>query len=195
VNLGIAAIVFGLIFVAELPDKTMIATIVLSSRHRALPVFTGAAGAMVVNSAVAVGAGRLLELLPRRAVEGVVTALFAGGAFYLLVSKEKVEEAEGEREAGKVLTSRRVALTTFAVIVVAEIGDITQILTANLAAHYRDPWAVFVGATVALVTVMGVGVVGGRVLLRVMPLAAIRKVSGLILVGFAVYSGVTLATS
>lgn len=62
---------------AELPDKTMIATIVLSSRSRPLPVWIGAALAMVVNAAVAVLAGRLLELLPHRWVEAVVAALFA----------------------------------------------------------------------------------------------------------------------
>ena len=80
-NFTIVAITFGFIFVAELPDKTMIATIVMSSRYRPLPVLIGAASAMVVNSAVAVLAGRLLELLPHRWVEAVVALLFAGGRF------------------------------------------------------------------------------------------------------------------
>ena len=194
-NLGIAAIAFGLIFVAELPDKTMIAAIVLSSRNRPLPVMTGAGAAMVVNSAVAVAAGRLLELLPHRALEAVVTALFAGGALYLLLTREEREEEEGEREAAQVRSARRVALTTFAVIVVAEIGDITQILTANLVARYHDPWAVFVGSALALVIVMAIGVLAGRVLLQILPLAVIRKVGGVVLVGFAAYGVVTLATS
>ena len=193
-SLGIIAVVFGIIFVAELPDKTMIATLVMSSRAAPLPVFVGAAAAMVVNSAVAVGAGRLLQLLPHRAVEGVVTALFAAGALYLLVTKEEAAEDEGEHEAERIQSARRVALTAFVVIVVAEIGDITQILTANLTARYHDPWAVFIGSAVALVAVMGVGVVGGRALLRVLPLGVIRKAAGVVLAGFAVYSGVSLAT-
>ena len=96
------AVTFGLIFVAELPDKTMIATIVLASRHRALPVWIGAAAAMLVNSAVAVGAGRLLELLPHRAVDGVVAGLFAAGALYLHPRREAEAEAEGETEAAQV---------------------------------------------------------------------------------------------
>jgi Ca2+/H+ antiporter, TMEM165/GDT1 family len=192
-ELSVVAVTFGLIFVAELPDKTMIATIVLASRHRPLPVFIGAASAMVVNSAVAVGAGRLLELLPHRAVEGVVAALFAAGALYLLVTREVKAETKGEEDARRATTDRNVALTAFGVIVLAELGDLTQILTANLAAHYHRPWSVFLGAVVALVSVMAIGVIGGRALLRVMPLVLIRKVAGTLLAGFAVYAAVQTA--
>jgi len=194
VNLSILAITFGLIFVAELPDKTMIATIVMSSRYRPLPVWIGAALAMIVNSAVAVVAGRLLELLPHRWVEAVVAVLFAGGALYLILVQESTEAQEGEAEAEQVRSDRRVALGAFTVIVVAELGDLTQILTANLVARYHNPWSVFVGSATALVTVMGVGVIGGRVLLRVLPLATIRKVAGVILAGFAIFTAVQAAT-
>ena len=194
-SLSVLAITFGLIFVAELPDKTMIAAIVMSSRYRPLPVWIGAAVAMVVNAALAVAAGRLLELLPRRAVEAVVGALFAAGALYLLLVNEQVEERQGEEEADKVRSGRRVALGAFAVIVVAELGDLTQILTANLVARYHDALSVFVGSATALVLVMGIGVVGGRVLLRVLPLATIRRVAGVILAGFAIFSVVQVATS
>ncbi len=192
-NLTILAITFGLIFVAELPDKTMIATIVMSSRYRPLPVWTGAAAAMVVNAAVAVLAGRLLELLPHRWVEAVVAALFAAGALYLMLVKESAEEREGDEEADQLRSGRRVALGAFTVIVVAELGDLTQILTANLVARYHSPWSVFVGSATALVTVMGIGVIGGRVLLRVLPLATIRRVAGVILAGFAIFTAVQAA--
>ena len=190
---SIIAVTFGIIFVAELPDKTMIATIVLASKHRAMPVWIGAAAAMVFNSALAVGAGRLLELLPHRAVESVVAALFAAGSLYLLLTREATAEHEGEQKAAAVTSDRHVALTAFGVIIVAELGDLTQILTANLAAHYHQPWSVFVGASLALVTVMAIGVVGGRALLRVLPLGVIRKVAGVILAGFAIYAAVETA--
>jgi putative Ca2+/H+ antiporter (TMEM165/GDT1 family) len=195
VNLTILLITFGVIFVAELPDKTMIAAIVLSSRYRPLPVWIGAAFAMVVNSAVAVLAGRLLELLPHRWVEGAVAALFAGGSLYLLLVKEEVERRVGEQEAERARPGHRIALGAFVVIVLAELGDLTQILTANLVARYHSPLSVFVGSATALVTVMGVGVIGGRALLRVLPLATIRKVAGVILAGFAIFSIVQVATS
>jgi putative Ca2+/H+ antiporter (TMEM165/GDT1 family) len=192
-DLAVVAVTIGVIFVAELPDKTMIATIVLASRHRPLPVFIGAAAAMVVNSAVAVAAGRLLELLPHRAVETAVTILFAAGSLYLLLTREVSAIREGEEEAAAVRSDTRVALAAFGVIIVAELGDLTQILTANLAAHYHQPWSVFLGSAVALVVVMGIGVLGGRALLRVLPLGVIRKIAGAVLAGFAVYSAVQVA--
>ena len=148
---------------------------------------------MVINSAVAVGAGRLLELLPHRVLGAIVAALFAAGALYLFLTGEPSEHA-GERKAAKPRTSSHVVLASLAVILVAELGDLTQVLTANLAAHYHQPWSVFLGACLALVTVVGIGVVSGRALLRVLPLGVIRKAAGLILAGFAVYSAVAAAT-
>ncbi len=192
-DLTVVGLTFGVIFVAELPDKTMIATIVLASRHRPLPVWIGAAAAMLVNSAVAVGAGRLLQFLPHRAVEAVVTTLFAAGSLYLLLTRETAVAREGEEQAEKIVSDRHIALASFAVIVVAELGDLTQILTANLAAHYHQPWSVFVGAAAALIIVMGIGVIGGRALLRVLPLGVIRKIAGTLLAGFAVYAAVQTA--
>ena len=57
--LELFATVFGVIFVAELPDKTALAALVLATRHRPLPVWLGASLALTVQSAVAVGAGSL----------------------------------------------------------------------------------------------------------------------------------------
>ena len=82
--------------------------------------------------------------------------------------------------------------TAFVVIFVGEFGDLTQILTANLAAKYHDPVSVFVGAFAALVAVGALGAFGGRVLQKVLPLAVIRRVGGVLLGGFAVYSLVVL---
>lgn len=193
-SLSIVAVTFGIVFLAELPDKTMIASILLGSRHRPLPVWVGCAAAMVVNSAVAVAAGRLLALAPPRVVDAVVAAVLAGTALYLVLGGEATQEREGEEYAGRMRTDRRVALSAFVIVVLAELGDVTQLLTANLAAHYRDPWSVFVGATAALVIVTSIGVFTGRTLVRVVPLAAIRKAAGAVLGAFAVYAAVKAAT-
>lgn len=193
-SLSVIAVTFGLVFVAELPDKTMIAGIVMASRYRALAVWVGTATGMVVNAAVSVALGRLLALAPRRAVDTVVAVLLTAGAVWLFFGRESGAEHSGERFAGRLHSDRRVALTAFGVVLVAEIGDITQILTANLAAHFRQPFAVFTGAAVALVVVATIGVVAGRNLVRVMPLGAIRKAAGVLLEAFAVYSAVKAAT-
>ena len=191
-QLGIVLGVFALIFIAELPDKTMIATLIMGSRSRPLLVWIGATVAFGIHAALAVLAGRLLALLPHAWVEGVTALLFAGGAVYLLLVSEEEEEAEGEEEAEAAPQGLRPIATAFLVILVGEFGDLTQILTANLAAKYHQPLSVFVGAFTALATVAAVGAFGGRALLKVLPLRVIRKAGGVLLAGFAVYTIVTL---
>jgi Ca2+/H+ antiporter, TMEM165/GDT1 family len=68
--------VFGVILIAELPDKTALAALVLATRHRAAPVFLGAASALTVQSVVAVAAGSLLAELPHEYVRIGSGALF-----------------------------------------------------------------------------------------------------------------------
>src|SRR5580704_768605 len=189
---GIALTVFALIFVAELPDKTMIATLIMGSRYRPVLVWLGATLAFGVHAALAVAVGQLLQLLPHRWVEEVTALLFAAGAAYLLLVPEKEAEEQGEREADTARRGLRTVTLAFVVIFVGEFGDLTQILTANLAAKYHQPVAVFVGAFAGLASVAALGAFGGRALLRVLPLAVIRKAGGVLLAGFAVYSLVSL---
>jgi putative Ca2+/H+ antiporter (TMEM165/GDT1 family) len=191
-QLGVILTVYAIIFVAELPDKTMIATLIMGSRYRPLLVWIGATSAFLVHVTVAVAVGRLLQLLPHTAIEAVTAVLFGAGAVYLLFVPEKDEETEGEEEADAARTGLRTVGTVFLVIFVGEFGDLTQILTANLAAKYHDPASVFVGAFAALASVAALGAFGGRALLRVLPLAVIRKAGGVLLAGFAIYTLVTL---
>src|SRR5580698_4613518 len=74
--LELFATVFGVIFIAELPDKTALAALVLATRHKPLPVFLGAALALTVQSVVAVAAGGILSLLPARPVHVGAGILF-----------------------------------------------------------------------------------------------------------------------
>jgi putative Ca2+/H+ antiporter (TMEM165/GDT1 family) len=189
VSPGVVVTVFLLVAVAELPDKTMIATLVMGSRSRPVLVWLGAAAAFLVHVIVAVTAGRLLALLPHRTVEIVTTVLFFAGAVYLLVVPERAEQAKGAEEGARDLPERRwrVVGTAFVVILVGELGDLTQILILNLAAKYHQPASVFVGAYLALLAVAALGAFGGRALLRVAPLAAIRRVGGVVLLGFTAY--------
>jgi Ca2+/H+ antiporter, TMEM165/GDT1 family len=192
VHLDIVVGVFVIIFVAELPDKTMIATLIMGSRYRPVLVWLGATLAFGLHAALAVAVGRLLQLLPHRWVEAVTAVLFAAGAVYLLFVPEKEVEEKGVEEADAARKGLKTAALAFVVIFVGEFGDLTQILTANLAAKYHQPLAVFVGAFAGLASVAALGAFGGKALLRVLPLAVIRKVGGVMLAGFAVYSLVTL---
>ena len=188
-HLAIILQVFPVIFVGELPDKTMFASLVLASRGRPTLVWLGAAGAFALHVAIAVTVGvGLFHLLPHRAVEAFVTLLFLGGAV-LAFREAGAEDTEAlvEREDR---SHRRVAGTAFAVIFIAEWGDLTQILTANLAAHYHSPLSVGVGATAALWAVAGVAVVSGQGLMRRVPVKRVRQLTGVILLVLAVVAGV-----
>jgi putative Ca2+/H+ antiporter (TMEM165/GDT1 family) len=183
---------FGVVFLAELPDKTAIASLVLGSKYRPSWVFTGIAAAFLIHAALAVAAGSVLALVPQRPLQAIVAALFLLGAFLMLRShgREEAEEDEVDKapELGEGAGFRKVAWTAFAVIMVAEFGDLTQIVTANLAAKYQDPLAVGIGATLALWSVGGVAIVGGRGLLKVLPLHLIVRAAAVLMVILAGFS-------
>jgi putative Ca2+/H+ antiporter (TMEM165/GDT1 family) len=189
--------VFAVIAVAELPDKTMIATLLMGSRGDPLFVWFGCAVAFCVHVAIAVVAGQLLERLPHTALEIVVTAIFAFGAAYLLIVPEREEEERGEREArrGRLNPRWAIAFSAFGVILLGEFGDLTQLLTVNFVARTHSPWSVAVGAIAALLAVSAVGAFSGRALLRIMPTSVIRRGGGVVLAGFAIATAVSLATS
>lgn len=196
-NAGSLLGIFALIFVLELPDKTMIATIVMSSRARPLAVALGASAGFVVQMGIAVAAGGLLTLLPTRVKDVVVGLLFLGGAAYLLLVPEKKQESEGQRRgsAERRTSWGREASTAFAVIFLGEFGDLTQIQAANFAAKLHQPLEVFAACSLALICVAFLGAFAGRALQRIVPLAKIRRGGGLIFLALGVYTFVSLAAS
>ncbi|MGX8905879.1 TMEM165/GDT1 family protein [Streptomyces sp. QH1-20] len=187
----VAALVFGVVFLAELPDKTALAGLMLGTRYRASYVFVGVAAAFAVHVALAIAAGSVLTLLPHRLVQAVVGLLFLAGAAMLLLKKD-----DGEEEIKKPADQSfwKVSGAGFMLILVAEFGDLTQIMTANLAARYDDPVSVGVGAVLALWSVAGLGIVGGRTLMKRVPLALITRIAAVLmlaLAGFSLYEAVS----
>jgi Ca2+/H+ antiporter, TMEM165/GDT1 family len=192
-SLAIAATVFAVIFPAELPDKTALASLLLGSRYRPAWVFAGVAAAFAVHAALAVAAGSLLALLPHRPLEIMITALFALGAVLLLRGRHDDGDEDVELH-GKQPGFWRVTWTSFAVILVAELGDLTQIATASLAARYHDPLPVGAGAVLALWAVAALAITGGRGLLKLIPLAWITRFAAavmLVVAGLSVAAAVT----
>ena len=191
-DVAVILTVFALIFVGELPDKTAVAGLVLGTRFPWRWVFAGIAAAFLTHVVIAVPAGSLLTLLPQRLVEGVVAALFLIGA--VLIYREGLddeEEAEDETEADDVPATAgfwRVASLGYAVIFVAEWGDLTQILTANLAAKYDDPISVGIGAVLGLWSVGLLAILGGKTLLKFLPIKWITRIAACVMVGLAIYS-------
>ncbi|NNN01831.1 MAG: TMEM165/GDT1 family protein [Acidimicrobiaceae bacterium] len=196
-NLGTFAGIFALMFVLELPDKTFIAMVVMSSRVRPLMLLIGGSVALTIQMGLAVGAGSLLTLFPAHLKDVIVAALFLVGAALLLFVPEKKEEEEGKREGeiAKPDTRWKEISTAFVVMFVGEFGDLTQIQAANFEAKLHQPLEVFLASSIALIMVCAVGAYGGLALQRVIPLAKIRIGGGLIFAGLGIYTLVSLAMS
>jgi putative Ca2+/H+ antiporter (TMEM165/GDT1 family) len=191
-ELGVVGIAFAVTFLAELPDKSMFAALVLGTRHRAAWVWTGAAAAFAVHMAIAVTAGQLLTLLPHQVVDAVVATLFVAGAVYLWVTSNRPRGPDGideARQGGGPASFWRVAGTSFAVVFLAEWGDITQITAANLAARY-NPALVFIGATLGLWAVAATAVSVGAKSLSLIPMAWVSRIAGAILLALGIYSAI-----
>jgi len=191
-NPSVILVVFGVIFIAELPDKSMFASLVLGSRFPKLYVWSGAATAFLVHVTIAVSAGHLMTLMPHRLLEAVVGGLFLLGAGLLAFGKDEDETEERdklEREAKRLNGSfTKVFTTSFIVVFLGEWGDITQIATANYAAKYHDPIGVWVGAVAALWTVAALGVFLGSRLLDHIPARTLQRVTAFVLLFFAAIS-------
>lgn len=183
--MSLSAIVstFLLILPAELPDKTMVATLVLATRYRPLPVWCGVAAAFFIQCLVAVLAGQLITNLPQRPVLAATAVLFAIGAVVMFRSAGHAAEQEAEQEqeyehrvgvsgSGR-LRAWQQGLASFGVLFAAEWGDLSQLATAGLVIRTGEPLSVFIGAWLALVTVAGLAVVAGRAVLRSGPLKLI----------------------
>jgi putative Ca2+/H+ antiporter (TMEM165/GDT1 family) len=191
VNPGTALAVFPVIFIGELPDKTMFASLVLASRGQPIAVWAGAAGAFLLHVVIAVTVGvAVFHALPQRGVDVAVALLFAVGAG-LAFWEARGHEDEAELVDRETASHRRVITTAFLVIFVAEWGDLTQILTANLAARDHDPLSVAVGAALALWSVAALAVTSGTGLMRRVDGRAVRIATGITLTALAAWSAVT----
>jgi Ca2+/H+ antiporter, TMEM165/GDT1 family len=185
-GLLIAGIVFGTVFVAEMPDNSGLASFVLGTRYRPGWVFAGAAAAFAVHVVLAVTLGSLLGLLPHRIVQFAVAAVFLIGAVLVLRADD---DDEALRKKANATGFWAVATTSFAVILLAELGDLSDIMIANLAARYHDPVAVGIGSVLALWAVTALAITGGRKLSQILPVRWITRLAALVMV---VMAGFTL---
>jgi putative Ca2+/H+ antiporter (TMEM165/GDT1 family) len=184
--------VFAAIFVVELPDKTFIAALVLSTRYRPLAVWIGVGIAFGVQCLVAVTVGAVATLLPETLVKAVTLAIFLVGAVVLIRTApgadaaEKEQEEEYEARAAEPKTFFKAAVASFLVLFAAEWGDLSQLLTISFVTRFDDHIDVFLGAWAALLTVSGLAVLAGRVLLRYMRLSLLHYIGATVCLVLAV---------
>lgn len=177
-ELSALLITFGTIFLVELPDKTFLATLVLSTRYRPLLVWLGVGLAFTVQTGVAVLLGRAVSFLPDDLVRGLAAVMFLVGAALLAREARQARAGQAEAEAAEgaeileraaPATGWRAVLASFLVLFAAEWGDLSQLLTITLVARFDAVLPVFVGALAALLTVSALAVLVGRALTRRVP--------------------------
>lgn len=170
---------FLAVFPAELPDKTMVASMVLTARvGHPRAVWAGATAAFALHATIAVALGRLLDLLPHVVVSLATAALFFAGAVLMLREGDEVDDEDpdtGALDPGA--RGRAVARSAFVLVFVAEWGDLTQLTTAGLAARTGAPASVWLGALLALSSVAALAVTAGQAVMRVLPVGVVRRIA------------------
>jgi Ca2+/H+ antiporter, TMEM165/GDT1 family len=155
----------GLVFVAELGDKTQLVALGFGARHRLGPVLVGVAIGYGVSNLLSVLAGGLLGVaLPVRAIGLMGGLLFLGFAAWTLRDRDAGagEEADADGEGAGTIDRRSIVLSVAGAMFVAELGDKTMLATATLAAQ-GSPLHTWVGATVGIILGGTLGVLLGRV--------------------------------
>lgn len=202
-DLLVAAVTFGTIFVVELPDKTFIATLVLATRYRPLLVWIGVGLAFAVQTVIAVAVGGVASLLPAELVQTIAMLLFLAGAALLLKEAREARAVTDPNEASEEYADRagprtgdvtgyRVIGASFLVLFAAEWGDLSQLLTISLVARYEDPLSVFTGALLALLAVSGLAVLVGRALLTRVRLPVLYTAGAVVCLALAAFTAVEL---
>ncbi len=177
---------FGIIFLAELPDKTALAALVLSAKYKPRDVIFGACLAFVIQSVVAVIAGSFLTLLPERPIH--IASGLGFLVFAFLAFRRKEESADEEEAALNKQRGRRAAwITSFLVIFAAEWGDLTQLATAALVAQNGHPLSIGIGATAALWAVTILAAFSGTYLNKVLKPHLLNLLSAILFAAIGLY--------
>jgi Ca2+/H+ antiporter, TMEM165/GDT1 family len=177
----------GLVFIAELGDKTQLVALGFGARHRLAPVITGVVIAYMATNLLSVVVGGLLgATLPTRAIGLGGGVLFLGFAAWTLWNDDDEEDEERATTGhGSIVLS--VATAMF----IAELGDKTMLATATLAAQ-GNPVLVWIGATIGIVLAGTLGVLLGRVFGARLPERATRIGSAVL---FAVFGVALIVTN
>lgn len=181
---------FGLVFLAELPDKTMFATLLLATRlTRRTAVWCGVTVAYSIHVILAVFIGGLLTRLPEEPVRYSVAAIFvAVGVILIAKSRPSEHDRDTTTDESGPRSWRSTFMLSVATVGVAEFADITQLTTASLAATRDSPIAVGIGAACALASVSGLAVAAGHSLVKRVRMHLIQRAAGILFVALGLLS-------
>lgn len=180
---------FGIVFVAELGDKSQLMALAFASRFRTVPVLIGitAATAVVHLLSVALGAG-LGAALPTGWISLVAATAFVGFGAWTLRGDALTEEERGRAQR----SDRSAVIAVSVAFFLAELGDKTMLATITLATRYG--WfGTWLGSTVGMVAADALAIIVGRVLGRRLPDRAIRYGAAALFFGCGLWLGLEAA--
>ena len=189
-DISVILVVFVVIFISELPDKSLLSSLVLSSRYPARYIWLGAAAAFLIHVVIAVSIGKILGLLPHKTLEAIVALVFLAGALIMFFGKHGVDDElqKNSKHVSKTYNGWKLFTAAFGITFLGEWGDITQITTINYEAHYHMPWSVGIGALLALWSVTALAVTFGAKAVNLVPAKVLQRVSAGLLFCFAIIS-------
>ncbi|PJC87127.1 hypothetical protein CSW98_04280 [Vibrio sp. HA2012] len=173
---------FGVIFLAEMGDKSQLVCMTLASRHRAKPVAAGAIAAFCLLNILAVTLGNsLTHLIPQHWLTYIAAGLFAAFGIQALLCKEEPEDdvSDEPRKSG-----RSIFLTTFMLIFLAELGDKTQLAVITMGTTY-SPLSVWLSATLALGATSLIGIYAGKKFLSHINIQWLHRINGIFFITLA----------
>ncbi len=175
---------FGILFIAEMGDKTQIATMILAHRYRMWPVLMGAWSAFLILNLLAVIVGKsLLLFIPQSII------LICGGSLFILFAYFSWRDAKQNDEEEEITTNTTNAFfASFTMIFIAELGDKTQLAMIAMAAGTGELVSVLIGGTLALWTVALLGATLGRTLLTRVPKQRVHQTAAALFLIFGVFA-------
>lgn len=180
-DMQVFATSFGIIFLAELGDKTQLTAMALALRFPWRRIFLGIALAFAILNLGAVLVGKLLfALLP------IFWIKLVSGGLFLFFGVATLRAVPDEEEGAPKVHAASAFRTAFLMILMAELGDKTQLVTASLAAQNPSQLSVFAGSTLALWAVSLMGIFLGAQLVRVVPVRYIHRAAGALFLIFGV---------
>jgi putative Ca2+/H+ antiporter (TMEM165/GDT1 family) len=170
---------FAIVALAEFGDKTQIAVISLSAKHRPKAVFTGAILAFaLVDGAITLISSDIGLLVPSFWIGLLAGISFLAFGVYTLISKENMTVKIKERS--------NTMLTSFLLVSILEFGDKAQLAIIALSAEYDSPIQVFTGFMLAFTLLTALGAVLGKTLCRYMSAESTKIGTGLVFLAFGI---------